>query len=128
MMSKNEKISLLMSLSSEVEFFIDEVKNFVPSLLTERYKVSGTEYIDTLISIVDVEKSQLEKSMRAAYDKHLDDDELENLILLCETHTKVEIDPALFDALEDVKNAWFDAFVFRVDLIMEKMQDGDFSN
>jgi len=128
MMSKSEKISLLMSLSNEVDFFVGEVKGFIPSLLTDRYQMTELEYVDTILSVVDVEKIDLEKKLRGVYEKHLDDDELDNLILLCGAYTKVEIQPELYDALEDAKDSWFDGFIFKVDLIMGKMQDGDFSN
>ena len=128
MMSRNEKISLLMSLSNEVDFFVNEVRNFIPSLLTDRYEMLGIDYTDTLLSVIDIEKPLLEQGLRKVYDNHLNEDELDNLILLCGLQAKVEIEPALYDALEDTKDFWFDSFIFKADMIMGHIQDGDFSN
>lgn len=128
MLSRNEKIDLLMSLSNEVDFFVGEVKNFIPSLLTDRYQMTSVDYTDALVSVVDIEKPTLEQKIRKVYDDLLSEDELDNLILLCGAQSKVEIDPVLYDAIEDTKDFWFDSFIIKADLIMSHIQDGDFSN
>ena len=128
MTSRNDKISILISLSKELDFFVNEVRNFVPSLLADRYQMSGIEYSEILISVIDLEKPLLEQWIRKVYDDHLEDYELDDLIMLCGEQKRVEIDPDLYDALEDIKNFWFDTFVFKADLIMRQLQEGDFSN
>ena len=127
-MSRNDKINLLISLSNEVDFFVNEVRNFIPSLLTDRYQMTSIDYTDTLLSIVELEKPLLEQKIKKVYDDHLNEDELDSLIILCGLQTKVEIDPTLYDALEDTKDFWFDSFIFKADLIMNQIQSGDFSN
>ena len=128
MMNKNEKINLLIYLNNEIDFFVDEVKKFIPTLLSDRYEISDPEYIQIVIAIIDADKQVLKDGVRKVYDMNLNDEQIDKLIIVSNMNEDMEVKTDLDELLDEAKDLWFDSIVIKMDIIIDQMKNSDFSN